>query len=57
MLPEDVKNGISNPYKNKTSRKLYALIAEKKFLKLKMHFAYKNIYKKYQKLKSRLLNK
>ncbi|MBR3780684.1 MAG: glycosyltransferase family 2 protein [Clostridia bacterium] len=57
MLPEGVKNGISNPHENKTSRKLYALIAEKKFLNLKLHFAYKNIYKNYRKLKSRLLNK
>lgn len=57
MLPEDVKNGIYNPYENNTSRKLYALTTEKKFFKLKMHFTYKNIYKNYRKLKSRLLNK
>ncbi len=57
MLPIKVKKGIYNPYENKNSRKLFDLIAEKKFLSLKLHFAYKNIYKNYRKLKSRLLNK
>lgn len=57
MLPEEVKNGIDNPYENKNSRKLYTLIANKNFLKVRLYFAYKNIYKNYRKLKSRLLNK
>ena len=57
MLPEEVKNGMYNPYENKNSRKLFALISEKKLLNLKLLFAYKNIYKKYRKLKSRLMNK
>ncbi len=57
MLPEEAKKGIDNPYENKNSRKLYTLISHRKFIALKLHFAYKNIYKNYRKLKSRLLNK
>ncbi len=54
MLPEEAKKRTNNPYENKNSRKLYALISNKKFFNLKLHFAYKNVYKKYRKLKSLL---
>lgn len=57
MLPEDVKKQTNNPYENKNSRKLYILISKRKYFNLKLHFAHKNIYKKYRKLKSRLFNK
>lgn len=56
MLPEEVLKCTNNPYENKNPRKLYTLISHKKFLSLKLHFAYKSIYKNYRKLKSRLLN-
>ena len=57
MLPEEIHKSDNNPYENKNSRKIYTLISEKKFLNLKLYFAYKSIYQKYRKLKSRLLNK
>ncbi len=57
MLPEDVLNNTYNPYENKKSREIYSFISQKKFFRLKLHFLYKHIYKKYRKLKSRLLNK
>lgn len=57
MLPKDVINNSNNPYENKKSREIYTFVSRKNFFKLKLHFVYKNIYKKYRKLKSRLLNK
>lgn len=57
MLPQEVKDGTENPFENKTSRKLYNLIVNKKYFKIKMHFAYKHFYKKYRQIKSGLMNK
>lgn len=57
MLPEEVLNSTHNPYESKKSREIYSFISQKKFFRIKLHFIYKNIYKKYRKLKSRLLNK
>ncbi len=57
MLPEEAKKDTHNPYENKTSRKLYTLILNKKLLQLKLYFVFKHLYKQYRKLKSRLLNK
>ena len=57
MLPEEISNNTNNPYENKTARKLYNLIINKKCFKLKLYFASKRLYKQYRKLKSRLLNK
>ena len=57
MLPEETKKDTHNPYENKTSRKLYTLILNKKLLQLKLYFVFKHLYKQYRKLKSRLLNK
>lgn len=57
MLPQEVKDGTENPFESKTSRKLYNLIVNKKYFKIKMHFAYKHFYKKYRQIKSGLMNK
>ncbi len=57
MLPVAARNDTNNPYENKTSRKLYTYISNKKFFKLKLYFAYKHLYKQCRKLKSRLLDK
>ena len=57
MLPQEIKSGAENPFENKTSRKLYNLIVSKKFLQLKLHFAYKHFYKKYRQIKSGLMSK
>ena len=57
MIPEESRNNNHNPYDNKTNRKLYTLWVNKKFTCIRLYFLYKNIYQKYRKLKSRLLNK
>lgn len=57
MLPEDVRNNKNNPYENELSRKLYNFILNKNHFRLKLYFTHKHLYKKYRKLKSRLLNK
>lgn len=57
MLPENARNNTNNPYENKTSRKLYTLILKKNYFLINLYFAYKRLYKRYRKLKSRLLNK
>lgn len=57
MLPQEVKNGTENPLESKTSRKLYNLVVKKNYLKIKLHFAYKHLYKKYRQIKSGLMNK
>lgn len=57
MLPQEAKSDTGNPFENKSSRKLYNLIVNKKFLQLKLHFAYSRLYKKYRKLKARLMGK
>lgn len=57
MLPEEVVKNTDNPYENKALRKLFSCISQKRFLRLKIRFAYKKFYKNYRKLKSRLLNK
>ncbi len=57
MLPEETQKCTNNPYENKTSRKLYTLISNKKYFQLKLYFVCKHLYKQYRKLKSRLLKK
>ena len=57
MLPQEVIDGTENPFENKTSRKIYGFIVNHKHFKLKMHFAYKRLYKKYRQIKSGLMNK
>lgn len=57
MLPQEVTGSIENPFENKTSRELYNFIVNKNHFKIKMHFAYKCLYKKYRQIKSRLMNK
>lgn len=56
MLPEEVQKCANNPYENKNSRKLYFLISDKKFFNLKLHFAYKSIYKSLRKIKTKFRN-
>lgn len=57
MLPEETIKNTCNPYESILNRKLFTLIANKKHFQLKFYYLRKNTYKKYRKLKSRLLNK
>lgn len=57
MLPDDVKSSITNPFENKTNRKIYNKIINNDNLWIKLYFAEKKLYQNYRKLKSRLLNR
>ena len=57
MLPEEAKINNNNPYESKINRKLYTCIVNKKFTYVNLYFLRKSIYKKYRKMKARLLNK
>ena len=54
MMPNDSKNNIDNPYENKTSRKLYNNIINKKFMRIKLYFAIIHLYKNYRQAKMNL---
>ncbi len=55
MMPEESAIYTSNPYENKNYRKLYTWICQKKYFRINVYFAKKNVYKKLKILKSRIL--